>query len=335
MLPRISLITPSYQQGAYLAECLASVAAQPSALVEHIVVDGGSTDGSRELLEAAGPRLAWWCSEPDRGQSHAINKGLEKSTGQVFGWLNSDDALLPGALERVSQAFAADPRLLIHGGRRRILAVDGRERTSPLDDADDPVRLFVDPKVNQQSTFYRLDAVRAVGGVDEGLNYVMDLELWWRLLFTCGTDHVQFEATDLAMFRLHEQSKTMSGNDVFRDETHALLHAMAVVSGQRDLVEVLRMGIRTTVHPRPMPLRAEHTSMVRRMVVFFLLKWHHTIHERWQFDMMRAFVRSVGLKEGEVEPDQRERWRLLHPQLDTLNWTTFRMRRKLNQWKEG
>ena len=108
-LPRITLITPSYQQAEYLEECLASVQAQAYPDLEHIVVDGGSTDGSRAIIERYADRLAWWCSEKDGGQSDAINKGLGHATGQVFGWLNSDDLLLPGALLRVGEAFAADP----------------------------------------------------------------------------------------------------------------------------------------------------------------------------------------------------------------------------------
>ena len=100
-MPTISLITPSYNQRGFLKECLESVQDQGYAGLEHIVVDGGSTDGSVEVIADAASGSAWWCSEKDRGQSHAINKGLEHATGDVFGWLNSDDLLLPGALERV------------------------------------------------------------------------------------------------------------------------------------------------------------------------------------------------------------------------------------------
>lgn len=327
--PRISLITPSYQQCGYLDECFASVQAQPTGLVEHIVVDGGSTDGSRERIAANAHTLAWWCSERDGGQSDALNKGLEHATGGVFGWLNSDDLLLPDALQHVADAFANDTELLVYGGRRRIRVDDGAEHVAPLDAVDDPDRLFLDPKVNQQSTFYRMDAVRAVGGLDRNLVYVMDLELWWRLLFTFGVRHMRFDPVDLAVFRLHHQSKTMSGNDVFRDETTALLHGMAVTSGQYDLASVLAMGLRTPVVPRAMPLTADHVPLVRRMIVFFLLKWHHTIYQRWQFEMMREFARKIGLLESEVEPDQRARWRSLQDQLEPSSWTSFRIRRKL------
>lgn len=329
MPPRISLITPSYQQQRFLGECLRSVQEQAGVEVEHIVVDGGSIDGSREILNRASAGLAWWCCEPDRGQSHAINKGLQHATGDVFGWLNSDDLLLPDALWHVSRAFEADASLLVYGGRRLIRSEDGTHHVAPLDDPSDPIRLFIAPEVNQQSTFYRLNALRAVGGVDEELRYVMDLDLWWRVLFTFGTDHLRFDQIDLAVFRLHGESKTMTSTRSFRDETHVLLHGMAVATGQQDLANVFAMGLRTTVRPRPMPVRLEHAPLVRRMAAYFLLKWHHVIHDRWQFEMMRAFIRTLDPKESELETEQHGRLRSLQRQLGTYNWTTFRMRRKL------
>ncbi|MBL7950712.1 MAG: glycosyltransferase [Flavobacteriales bacterium] len=331
-LPLISIVTPSFQQRPYLAECLQSLHAQPRTLLEHVVVDGGSTDGSRDLIEQASSRIAWWCSEKDGGQSAALNKGLSHCTGQVFGWINSDDLLLPGALERVAKAFAANAELVVYGGRRVILAPDGSSRTAPLDDARAADALFLAPQVNQQSTFYRMEAVRSVGGLDAGLHYVMDLELWWRILFKYGTRHLLFEPVDLAVFRLHGQSKTMSASNAFRDETHMVLRAMALICGCRDLVQVMDMGVRSAVVPRAMELREEHSVLVRRMVLYFLLKWHHTVHERWQFEMMRALVRSVPVEGNDLEPAQRMRWSALHQQLDTPNWTTFRIRRKLKHW---
>lgn len=325
---RISIVTPSHQQAAYLAECLASVHQQEGVAVEHVVVDGGSTDGSKELIERNADHLIWWCSEPDGGQSHALNKGLAHCTGEVFGWINSDDLLMPGALRHVAQAFAADERLLVYGGARRIREADGSERTTAVDDPSDTDLLFIAPKVNQQSTFYRLDAVRAVGGVDGNLRYTMDLELWWRLLFTYGTGHLRFEPVDLAVFRLHASSKTMSGADHFRDETAAILHGIMVQLKQHDLAEVLALGIRNG-QPRAMPVGRQHIPIARRMVVHFLLKWHHTIHTKWQFEMMRHLVRTVRLTSAEILPTQREKWEAVQLQVRSGDWTAFRIQRKL------
>ena len=103
--PRISIVTPSDQQGRYLEQTVQSVLGQGYENLEYIVVDGGSTDESRLILERYAERLAWWCSEPDDGQTHAINKGLRQATGDIVAYLNSDDILLPGALASVAQAF--------------------------------------------------------------------------------------------------------------------------------------------------------------------------------------------------------------------------------------
>ena len=226
MLPRISIITPSFQQAAFLPECLSSVRSQGYADLEHIVVDGGSTDGSKDILAADGG-LSWWCSEADRGQSHAINKGLQHATGPVFAWLNSDDLLLPDALRKVGEAFANDPKLMAFGGVRLLQEQNGERKPLPLDDAADRTSLFTDPKINQQSTFYRMDAVKAIGGVEEKLHYTMDLELWWQLLFAHGTEHLRFEPVDLAVFRMHAASKTGEGmsDQQLRDETLTMLLA--------------------------------------------------------------------------------------------------------------
>lgn len=330
MLPRITLITPSFQQREFLTECLGSVHGQGYPDLEHIVVDGGSTDGSVQVIESAATGLAWWCSEPDRGQSHAINKGLERATGSVFGWLNSDDLLLPGALHRVGEAFAADPDLLVHGGRRIFRSTDGTERVSSLDDATDRAGLFIHPCVNQQSTFYRLDAVRAVHGVEEALHYTMDLELWWHILFANEHATLRFDPVDLAVFRSHPASKTSTTASAFRDETAMILRNMARQLGQQDLVEVLDIGYPGGPSLRPMPLQKHHAPMVRRMIVHFLLKWHGVVHTRTDFAMMRTFLATVPLRPEQLEPSQQGTWTTLCRQLDVPGWLAFRIRRKLD-----
>jgi len=333
MLPRISLVTPSYQQANYLEECLRSVHAQEYPGLEHIVVDGGSTDGSREQLERHADHLAWWCSEPDRGQSHAINKGLSHATGSIFGWLNSDDLLLPDALRRVGEAFAAEPNLLVFGGRRVVRGLDGTETVAPLDDVGDEEALFVQPKVNQQSTFFRMDSVRAVNGVDEALHFTMDLELWWRILFANGTRHLQFSPIDLAVFRFHGDSKTAGGHDAFRKETASILLNMAVQLHLEDLADVLRAAPRMIGTVRDMPLEMHHAPIVRRMIVHFLLKWNHVVYDRAQFEMMKRFRREIGLEHDTLDPVHQAWLAELDEQLNVPNWLAFRIKRKIDHLK--
>lgn len=329
MEPTISIITPGYQQVAYLPVCLASVRDQAYSSVEHIVVDGGSTDGSKEFIAEHADQLTWWCSEKDRGQSHAINKGLEHATGSVFGWINSDDLLLPGSLKFVGEQFSADPELLILTGRRLFRDEEGKDTSSPLNDATDRDALFIAPHINQQSTFFRMDAVRAVGGVDEELHYVMDLELWWQLLFTFGPEHVRSVDQVLAVFRLHGESKTGRGTLPFRMETAWILRNMAMQLGMHALVEALSTGYPTGHSVRAMPLREEHHTIVERMIIHFLLKWHSTIHEREEFEMMRLFISEWKVDPSFLSAEERDKFVSLEEQLKAPNWLAFRIKRKL------
>lgn len=326
--PLISIVTPSFRQAAYIEDCLRSVEVQ-AVPVQHIVVDGGSPDGSKELIARHADRLHWWCSEPDRGQSDAINKGLARCTGTVFNWLNSDDLLLPGALKRVADAFAADPALLVFGGRVVHRSASGDRPFERQNDARDVQRLFRDPVINQPATFYRMDVVKELGGVDPALRYVMDVELWWQLLFRHGAAHLRFEPEDLAVFRLHEESKTVTAHRGFLDELASLLHGLCMVTGQPELARVLAIGHDLREGLRGIPVGPEQHGVVRGMVLHFMLKWHGVVHRREQYRMMKALKRVVTLRDmKDMDDALLHRWTQLDTQLKAPTWWTFRLRRK-------
>lgn len=328
VLPRITLITPSYQQARYLEECLASVHDQGYPNLEHIVVDGGSTDGSIAIIERYADKLAWWCSEPDNGQSHAINKGLEHATGSVFGWLNSDDVLLPGALQRVGEAFAVDATMNVLTGARITRDPEGNDTRLPTDDPLKPDTFFTAPKVNQQSTFYRMEAVQAVHRVEERLRYVMDYELWLQVLFTQGSEGVRVVPWDLAVFRHHPESKTSTQQPRFLDEIASVLHGACLRTGHGDLMEVLALGHTITPGLRALPVDGTHAILVRRMTIAFLLKWHHLIYSARDFHMMKRLCTSVGLRDEPLENGQRRLAEQVEAQVRVPGWWAFRLRRK-------
>lgn len=330
MLPRITIITPSFQQAVYLEECLASVHDQGYPDLEHIVVDGGSTDGSKQIIERYADKLAWWCSEPDGGQSAAINKGMQHATGQVFSWLNSDDLLLPGALHTVGRWFEAQPLAWAHRGRLQLLD-DGITKEFPgAVVPHDQHSLYHDPLVVQQSTFFRMDAVQALGGVESKLRYVMDLELQWQLLFREGEAGLFSHEELLAVFRHHAGSKTAQHRDGFLDEQAALLHAMLLTTDQRDVAEVIALGRILPTGLRPVPASRQLAWLFRAMAIHFLLKWDHVIMQEAQFDRMRA-LRPLLAKEPEKRSPLERTWMVeLQPQLDVPGWLGFRLRRK---WK--
>ncbi|NVO00781.1 MAG: glycosyltransferase, partial [Geobacteraceae bacterium] len=125
--PKITIVTPSYNQGRFLEKTILSVLDQGYPNLEYIVIDGGSTDESVEIIKKYADRLTYWVSEPDRGQSHAINKGFERATGEIFGWLNSDDWYHPGALQAVAEAFAANPDVGAVVGAGEMVDEEGKQ----------------------------------------------------------------------------------------------------------------------------------------------------------------------------------------------------------------
>lgn len=181
---RFSIVTPSYQQAAFLERTLESVAAQGWPDVEHIVVDGGSTDGSAEILERWSSRLHWWVSEPDNGQSHAINKGLAHATGDIVAYINSDDFYLPGAFAAAAAVFERDPSARWVAGACRYEFPDGSlhtvwRPTLPVG----PRGLWVRDTwyVPQTSSFWRRDVFEQLGVFRDDLHFTMDVEFGLRL----------------------------------------------------------------------------------------------------------------------------------------------------------
>ena len=184
-LPKISVITPSLNQGRYLRQCLESVVSQGYKNLELLVIDGGSTDESLAVIRKYESAIEHWVSEPDQGQSDAINKGFAKATGEIVTWLNADDYYLPGALERVAEAYAADPAAPFYFGDG--LRVD--EAGVATSNFFPPDTLRFDRRalvmglnyILQPSTFINRRFLEQVGHLDAGLHYGMDSDLWMRL----------------------------------------------------------------------------------------------------------------------------------------------------------
>ncbi len=200
---RVSILTPSFEQARFLAQNLASVRAQGDVVLEHIVVDGGSSDGSRELLESSGVRFV---SERDRGQADALNKALGMARGEIIGWLNSDDLYVGGAVARAVAALDGDGALDMVYGHSDKIDAEGRVIGRVDAYATDLEGLLAHATIPQPSTFMRRAAIDRVGGVDVGYRYAMDYDLWLRL----GLAGVRWRAVDetWAQFRIHGESKS-------------------------------------------------------------------------------------------------------------------------------
>lgn len=205
--PLIGIVTPSFNQAQYLPEAIESVLSQGYPNLEFIIIDGGSTDGSVDIIRKYERHLTYWISERDSGQSHALNKGFAKCAGDLVTWLNSDDILLPGALSQVAAACKRDPSCKWLGGNCFRMNADGRILKTIRGEG----RCAILPKlgvlpVYGPSTFFSRELLRTSGGIDESFHYMMDTELWWRF-YSMGVRYTHLNHY-LWAFRLHEQAKT-------------------------------------------------------------------------------------------------------------------------------
>ena len=227
--PRISLITPSLNQGQYLEQTIRSVLDQEYPNLEYVVIDGGSTDGSVDIIRRYAKHLSYWVSQPDGGQSDAINHGLSRATGEVFNWLNSDDYCVPRSLWRVADAFT-NPAVTVLCGRSHVVNEAGQMLfTSRGTDvyADNLARTIGWARIDQPETFFRMNVLRQIGPLDARLHYLMDRDWWIKYLFAFGLAGVTQIPDALVNFRRHGASKSVAQAAGFQTEHDTLFTALA------------------------------------------------------------------------------------------------------------
>lgn len=180
--PKISVVTPSYNQGQFIKEAIRSVLLQDYPNLEFIIIDGGSSDNTLEIIKKYEPWLAYWVSEPDRGQSHAVNKGISRATGDIVFWLNSDDSVLPEAFIRIAQEFINHPDAAIVIGQARIINAKGEQVGDLRSEFSTWEDIVTTPtnKIRQVSSFFSRALFDELGFIDETLEIAMDNELLTR-----------------------------------------------------------------------------------------------------------------------------------------------------------
>lgn len=233
---RVSVVMPSFNQGRYLDAAIASVLSQGED-VELIVMDGGSSDESVEVLQRWAPRLAHWQSERDEGQADALNKGFARASGSIFAWVNSDDFWLPGTLARVRAALADRSRPTLHYGHAVMIREGaGAFATPALAMPDAQSRITQEHTLVQPSSFWHREVWERAGELDANLHYAFDWEWFIRAAAVADFDS---SANFYSVYRIHDQHKTGTGGGARRREICEVAQRHAVAPWRDDYARLL------------------------------------------------------------------------------------------------
>ncbi len=211
-LPLVSIVTPSFNQGRFLEATIRSVLEQDYPRIEYIIVDGGSTDESLAIIHKYADRLAWWVSEPDQGQTDALNKGFGRATGEIFAWLNSDDTYQPGAVGAAVRFLMAHPEVGLVYADCNFIDQAGRvigRFPAAQTDLKRLRRGYV--HIPQQTAFFRAALWRQVGPLDPSFYFAMDYDLWTRIAARAPFKYLPGQVW--ANFRIHTAGKTITADD--------------------------------------------------------------------------------------------------------------------------
>jgi len=271
-LPRISIVTPSYNQGAFLDATIRSVLSQEYPNLEYFVIDGNSTDNSVDVIRRYAKHLTYWVSEPDRGQSHAINKGFARASGDILAWLNSDDVFEPGTLRAIADEAARFPDVGAFVGEGRIINGAGKvvyyKRPGHLT-FEEMCRWLDGGDFMQPSCFFTRRAWEAAGPLDEDIHIALDVALWLRMVRA-----VKFRAIDrlLSTSLAHDKAKTQAyRNEMIVDAAITIIRAGGHEAVRRRLVDAVAIAS-----------RHERRRLVNRPLVQFVRRGVRYIRRRWR-----------------------------------------------------
>jgi glycosyltransferase involved in cell wall biosynthesis len=209
--PLVSIITPSFNQAPYIEETIKSVLTQDYPRIEYIIVDGGSTDGTVDIIRKYEKQIAWWTSEKDKGQTDAINKGFARVTGGILAWINSDDTYEPGAISAAVKYLQEHPDVGMVYGDCNFIDESGKV-IGKFNSAQTSHKLIRQGYVHipQQTMFFRADLWKQAGPLDPSFYFAMDYDLWTRI---SARSAIKYVPQTWANFRLHTSGKTIMADD--------------------------------------------------------------------------------------------------------------------------
>jgi glycosyltransferase involved in cell wall biosynthesis len=232
--PLVSIITPSFNQAEFIEETIKSVLDQDYQNVEYIIVDGGSTDGSVEIIKKYADKLSWWVSEPDDGQSDAINKGIKHSKGEIIAWLNSDDIYLTGTIRKAVSALMDNPDAGLVYANQHSITNDGKVFNTIRYKQYTLVDLLAMQIIGQPTVFMRRSVLEKAGELSSVYNYLMDHHLWIRMLEQARCKYV---SEVWASARFHSGAKNVGMAEDFVKDAEAIKHFVEGCSDSRTLID--------------------------------------------------------------------------------------------------
>lgn len=270
--PKITIITPSFNQAQYIEETIDSVLSQGYPNLEYFIFDGGSKDNSAEIIAKYAKHLAYWESTPDKGQTDAINKGLKRATGELINWLNSDDYYEPKALFTIAEAFQSTQARVICAKSRIFRGEETLYHSQGTDVYKGNLAKTIGwARIDQPETFFRRDSFDKIGLLDERFRYLMDRDLWVKYLLHFGLENIVHIDDVVVHFRHHEASKTISQQDYFLVERNSLFWGLAVLYGCEAIAQFLQDNyeIKTTFQLSNFPPIDKH--LAEQFLHYYLL----------------------------------------------------------------
>lgn len=310
--PKITIITPSYNQGHFIEQTIQSVLNQKYPNLEYFVIDGGSTDNTVDIIKKYEKDITYWVSEKDKGQSHAINKGLDKASGEIINWLNSDDYYEPHSLFKVATAFNRGEHVKVVCGKSRLFNSKKTVGYSNGTDVytDNLAKTIGWARIDQPETFFKAEVVKKMGLLDNRLHYLMDRDWWIKYLFLFGIKGVVKIPDILVNFRHHDDSKTISQQAKFQVEHDTYYYALARQFGLAKYAKIIadsfEINDRFVVQIENEP----DQQLLEESFNYYLLLRAHEMYAQNNVSLATILLKEIDL-ESLSEEDQ-QLWKKLH-----------------------